>query len=116
MPATQDSQDILYFDPNCPVCLSFSKLLEKKVTQPGLSLSPLSIEEASQVKDFYVETSQGRVEGKEAVDYLADKYPEIKDFFWMLPASYRHSAVQGSFKIARWIRKWILGKKDCNCD
>lgn len=116
MPSSNDLNDTLFYDPHCPVCLSFSKLLEKKVTQPGLILSPLSKEEASQVKDFFVESPQGKYEGKEAVDYLAQKYPEIKDFFWMLPASYRHSAVQGSFKIARWIRKWILGKKDCNCD
>ena len=107
---------ILFYDQNCPVCNSFANLLRKKIQNPRFEVCEISPEKLNEYQDFYIQDGDKIKIGKEAIDYLAEHSPEVKDFFWMLPPDYRKGALQNSMKFAKWIRRWILGKKDCDCD
>jgi hypothetical protein len=106
---------ILYYDSNCPVCKSFVKLLEKQSSLDNLSFNQISDEKLLEYKEFYVQDGEKIFIGKEAINYLADFYPSIKDIFWILPPEYRKGALHKSYKMASWFRRWFLGKKDCDC-
>lgn len=108
--------DTLYFDADCPVCKSFSKLLAQKISPDKLTLQPISSDDLEKYREFYILVEGQALIGQDAIQYLSSQYPEIKEFFWMLPPQYRHQAIKSSLRIARWIRRWILGKRDCNCN
>jgi len=93
----------LYFDSNCPVCRSFAKLLQKHLSGEA-EIIPLP--QGEQAQEFKLELSSGEVlYGKEAIDALEREIPKVKDFFWMLPSSYRGKAVHKTYAIGNFLRR-----------
>jgi len=104
----------LYFDSNCPVCNSFAKLLKKHLSGEA-EIIPL-IEHA---EDFKLELADGKIlHGKEAIETLGKEIPKVKDFFWMLPDSYRGKALYEAYAFGRFLRKvfyFLRGRKCGEC-
>ncbi len=91
----------LYYDSNCPVCRSFAKLLQKHLSDE-LEIIPLG----EYAKDFKLELSNGEVlYGKEAIDALEREVPKVKDFFWMLPDSYKGKAMRKTYAFGKFLRR-----------
>jgi len=103
----------LYFDSNCPLCRSFAKLLQKHL---GAEIEIIPFPQGEQAKDFKLELLSGEfLYGKEAIDALEKEAPKIKNFFWMLPDSYRGKALHKTYafgKVLRWIF-YFFGRKRC---
>jgi len=91
----------LYFDSNCPVCRSFAKLLQKHLSDE-VEIIPLG----EQAEDFKLELADGKIlYGKEAIETLEKEIPKVKDFFWMLPDSYRGKAVYKTYAFGKFLRR-----------
>jgi len=105
----------LYFDSHCPLCNSFAKLLQKHLSGE-VDIIPFS--QCEETKDFKLELSTGEfLYGKEAIDVLEKEIPKVKDFFWMLPDSYRGKALHKTYAFGKFLRRLFYGKKKCGeCD
>ena len=67
-------------------------------------------------KDFKLELSNGEfLYGKEAIDTLEKEVPKVKDFFWMLPDSYRGKALHKTYAFGKFLRWIFFRKKCCEC-
>jgi len=67
-------------------------------------------------KDFRLELSNGELlYGKEAIDTLEKEVPKVKDFFWMLPDSYRGKALHKTYAFGKFLRRIFFRKKCCEC-
>ena len=103
----------LYFDANCPLCRSFAKLLQKHLSE---RLELLELPNGEQAKDFKLELPSGELlYGKEAINALEREVPKVKDFFWMLPESYKGKALQETYTLSKLFRRvfYFFGKKQC---
>ncbi|MDR1811860.1 MAG: hypothetical protein LBQ87_03460 [Candidatus Fibromonas sp.] len=95
----------LYFDSNCPVCRSFAKLLQKHL---GGEVDTVPMPQDEQTKEFKLELSNGEIlYGKEAIDALQKEVPRIKDFFWMLPDSYRGKMLHKTYAFGKLLRRFV---------
>ena len=103
----------LFFDDSCPVCRSVAKLLAKHLGD-AISLEPMDAAEASAAKEFRMIDSQGReLLGEAAIEALAQQVPEVRQYFWMLPPSYRGKALVRTYRFGRWLRR-VFGCGSCN--
>ena len=103
----------LYFDSNCVVCRSFAKLLQKHLSG---EVEVIPFPQGEQIKDFKLELSNGEfLYGKEAIDALEKEVPKVKDFFWMLPDSYRGKALHKTYAFGKFLRRIFFRKKCCEC-
>jgi len=104
----------LYFDATCPLCRSFAKLLRKHLSE---QIELLEMPDGAQAKDFKLELSSGEIlYGKEAIDALEKEAPRVRDFFWMLPESYKGKALHGTYaltKFGRWFFN-LFRRRRCN--
>jgi predicted DCC family thiol-disulfide oxidoreductase YuxK len=107
----------LYYDSSCPVCNSFAKLLRKNFDG---QVELLDMPQGEQAKEFKLETDNGEfLHGKEAIDRLASEVPKIKDFFWILPDSYRGKALHKTYAFGKFIRHifyFFRGKPCGECE
>ena len=114
----------LYYDPRCVVCQSFAKLLKRKITNDAINWIPLRDEKQwpteryakkfHRLDEFKLISPHGfEFSGKEAVDRLAERFPEVKSYFWMLPNGARVRAIHKTYAFGKWLRK--LFKRDCDC-
>jgi len=102
----------LYFDSNCTLCRSFAGLLQKHL---GSEIEVIPFPQGEQAKDFKLELSNGEfLYGKEAIDALEKEVPKIKDFFWMLPDSYKGKALHKTYAFGKFLRR-ILRRKCGEC-
>ena len=93
----------LYFDSNCPVCRSYAKLLQKHLSG---EVETVQLPEGELQQEFKLELSNGEfLYGKEAIDALVKEVPKVKDFFWMLPDSYKGKAVHEAYAFGKFMRK-----------
>lgn len=110
----------LLYDEGCVVCRSFASMLEKKLGSSGLKLKPLAIESVNgelrhSLKDFRYRAPDGQeFRGKPAIDALARDFPEVKDFFWILPDRARVPALRQAYGFAKFLRRLL--RRDCNCN
>jgi hypothetical protein len=106
----------LYFDATCPLCGSFAKLLQKHLKG---QVELLEMPEGEQSKDFKLELSSGEfLYGKEAIDALEKEVPKVKDFFWMLPDSYKGKALHKTYAFGKFLRRlfyFFYGKRCEKC-
>ena len=101
----------LYFDSNCPLCRSFAKLLQKHLSS---EVDVIPFPQGEQIKDFKLELLSGEfLYGKEAIDALEKEVPKVKDFFWMLPDSYRGKALHKTYAFGKFLRWLFYSKKKC---
>jgi len=102
----------LYYDGNCPVCTNYVKLLRKK-------LNPTKIEciaTTTDATEFKLVTPDGRTfNGEQAIEKLAERFPKVKNFFWMLPERYKVKALKVAYKVGGAVRKIIKKKGGCGC-
>ena len=97
----------LYYDPGCPVCQSFAKLLRKHL-QGEVELVPMDAQTAEKAQEFRLETSEGiSLYGEQAVKELARIEPRIQEYFWMLPPSYRGKALVRTYRFGNWLRRLL---------
>ena len=102
----------LYFDSHCPLCRSFAKLLRKHL---GGEIEIIEFPQGEGAKDFKLELSNGEfLYGKEAIDVLEKEVPKVKDFFWMLPDSYKGKALHKTYALGKVLR-WIFKRKCREC-
>jgi predicted DCC family thiol-disulfide oxidoreductase YuxK len=113
---------ILHFDPHCPVCKSFAKLIRRKISEEELPYQAMSEEEALQADSFVLElTSEDdtklKLEGPEAIDKLAELYPAIREYFWMLPSNWHAPAMETTWRVGKWMRSIMnrLSGRKCDC-
>jgi predicted DCC family thiol-disulfide oxidoreductase YuxK len=93
----------LYFDSQCALCRSFAKLLQKHL---GSRAEVIPFSQGEQAKDFKLELSNGEfLYGNEAIYALEKEIPKVKDFFWMLPDSYKGKAVYKTYAFGKFLRK-----------
>jgi len=103
----------LYFDSDCPLCRSFAKLLQKHLSG---EVNIIPFQQGEQAKDFKLELSNGEfLHGKEAIDALEREVPKIRDFFWMLPDSYRGKALHKTYAFGKFLRSILFRKKCEKC-
>ncbi|MGL1936887.1 MAG: hypothetical protein OCD01_17800 [Fibrobacterales bacterium] len=122
MKETQTTQTIasdfkLYYDAECPVCASFVGLLRKKV--PEMTIEYIALPDDSESDDFTFIAFDNSFYGKEAIDEMSRHFPQILDYFWMLPPTYRHEAVKKVYGVAGYIRSFyrtLMGKKCRSCN
>ena len=103
----------LYFDSNCPLCRSFAKLLQKHLSG---EVDIIPFLQGEQTKDFKLELSDGEfLYGKEAIDALEKEVPKVKNFFWMLPDSYRGKALHKTYFFGKFLRRlfYFFGRRNC---
>lgn len=98
---------LLRFDAQCPVCRSFAGLLQRKLTQDGLRFEAMPQAESAQAREFELHLDSGEIFfGEDAVRELATRIPRVKDFFWMLPATYRTQAAVRGYRWLAWLRRF----------
>ncbi|MDR2999935.1 MAG: DUF393 domain-containing protein [Fibromonadaceae bacterium] len=100
----------LYFDSSCPLCRSFAKLLQKHLSG---EVETIPLPQGEQAQEFELVFNGETLRGKEAIDTLVKEVPRVKDFFWMLPDSYRGKAVHKTYALGRLFRrlsKFFSGK------
>jgi len=103
----------LHYDSDCPVCRSFAKLLQKHLSG---EVETVPLPQGEQTQEFKLELLSGEVlYGKEAIDALEKENPKVKDFFWMLPDSYRGKAIHKTYAFGKFLRRIFrfFGKKRC---
>jgi hypothetical protein len=79
-------------------------------------LELLELPHGEQAQDFKIETQSGEfLHGKEAIDYLAREIPRVKEFFWMLPDSYKEKALHGTYVLGKFWRRFFYFLKGSRC-
>jgi predicted DCC family thiol-disulfide oxidoreductase YuxK len=109
----QQKKHTLYYDHECPVCRSFAKLLRKKLGDRCL-FANMSSEQKEEYQEFVWQKDGVNFSGKDAIEKMEKDFPEIKEFFWMLPGKYRSEALVRSWKFAKWLRKTFGPCECCN--
>jgi predicted DCC family thiol-disulfide oxidoreductase YuxK len=104
----------LYFDAACPLCNSFAKLLRKHLSE---QVELLEMPQGEQAKDFKLELEGGEfLYGQEAIGALEKEIPKAKDFFWMLPDSYKGKALHGAYALGKFWRRIFYFFRKRRCD
>ena len=100
---------ILYTDPNCPLCKSFSKKIRSKIEG---RLTLIEISEGDELKYL---SSDGEFLGIEATEKLVKDFPELQEFLWLLPQSLREEALIKGYKWSNFIRKFLFRRSCDKC-
>lgn len=102
----------LYYDATCPICNNFVKLIKSKVDLSKLQFLPITTNDSN----FKLELPSGKVvSGQEALNELANAFPIILNYFWMLPNVFKKPALNVVYKAGAVIRKVIKKVTGCNC-
>jgi predicted DCC family thiol-disulfide oxidoreductase YuxK len=92
----------LYYDPACPICKQLVKSISHVVTRDRLSFVPISGDDST----FSFKADDGRTYyGNEAIGVMGKTFPELQNYFWMLPKSMRVSALKATASVAGVARK-----------
>jgi len=108
----------ILYDQDCPVCRSFAKLLKKKFPPETLLTVPMNPADLEDAESFCVELPDGqRFFDRDAVHQLAERHPDVKGYFWMLPPGYREEAMFRTYRMGRLLRRIMnIGRRrKCNC-
>lgn len=104
------SLPILTFDGTCPVCVNYVRMLRKKIAGNVLTFQPTT----NAGNEFQYTTSEGGIlYGNVAIEQLAKDFPQVLDYFWMLPERYKINGLKAAYKVGSVVRKIIT--KGCNC-
>jgi hypothetical protein len=98
---------ILYTDPNCALCRSFSKKIKAKISDR------LELKEIKQGEELKYVTQGQEFLGIKATQKLISDFPELQEFVWLLPSSLREEALLKGYKWSNFLRN-LLFKKPCN--
>ena len=102
----------LYYDAQCPVCNNFIALIKAKVDHSKISFIPQTTSE----NNFKVELPNGTtLLGNAAINELANAFPAILNYFWMLPGILKKPALNLAVKAGSAIRNVIKKTSGCGC-
>lgn len=102
----------LFYDGDCPICGSFVQLIRKKVDASKLKFIPINKGE-----NFRFVTMEGlEFRGEEAVNALADAFPTVLNYFWMLPTNLKKPALNLAYTAGAAIRSVLKKDADCGCN
>jgi len=104
----------LYYDGSCPVCANYVRLIMKKVNTRQIEFIPTH----DNSKEFQFITAENvAYTGTKAIEMLAANFPEILNYFWMLPPKFKVKGVKAAYKVGGVLRKIIKkkNKKGCGC-
>ena len=103
----------LIYDGNCPVCTNYIRLIRKKIPEDQLDYYPTG----GMLDDFqYVNANNQVYQGNNAIQQLANDFPQILEYAWMLPSKYKVGALQTAYKVGSAVRKvYSKVKKGCGC-
>ena len=94
----------LYYDETCPVCSNYIKLLRRKINPDRIEFLPIG----SDSKDFKFATETGTLfKGEKAIEKLAQTFPQVKNYFWMLPEKYKITALKTAYRIGGAVRNVV---------
>jgi len=105
----------LYYDDKCPVCISYINLLRRKLNESEIDLLPFK---GTAVDFQYVSVSGKVLSGNKAIEELANDFPAVTSYFWILPERYKVKALQAAYKVGTAVRNAITPKskkKGCGC-
>lgn len=106
----------LFYDSSCPICNNYVRMLRKKIDPNSIQFIASKVNRS----EFQFVTSDNQVfSGKIAVQQLANAFPEVLSYFWMLPDKYKVAGLQTAYKVGGAIRKVknkiLPKKKGCGC-
>jgi len=102
----------LIYDGSCPVCTNYVRLVRKKIPAEELDFYPAS----SMMDDFqYVNTQNQIYQGNNALQQLANDFPAILEYMWMLPPQYKITGLKAAYKVGSTVRKVYNKVKGCGC-
>ena len=108
------SKPQLVYDESCPICKNYTRLLKKKVTPDKLEYAP----NGEGLEDFrYINSNGVTFEGSPAIDELSKDFPEVNQFFWLLPQKYRTGALKAVYKASSAVRNVLktATRGGCGC-
>lgn len=53
--------------------------------------------------------------GKDGIERMAQRFPVLLDYFWMLPEKFRVSGLQAAYKVGSAARKVLKKVSGCGC-
>jgi hypothetical protein len=103
----------LYYDSACPICNNFVSLIKAKVDVTKITFVPQSSPE----NNFRLEKPDGTMlTGNVAINELANVFPNILNYFWMLPGILKKPALHMVAKAGSAIRNVIKRSSGCGCN
>ena len=102
MLSVSNNKPRLVYDANCPVCTNYVKLLKKKISEQKLDYLPST----AKLEDIqYVNAKNQMFSGNNAIQQLANDFPAVLDYVWMLPSSYKVQGLKAAYKIGGTVRR-----------
>lgn len=104
----------LIYDANCPICANYTRLLKKKISPEKLDYVP----DGDGLDEFrYINSNEVAFEGRPAIDELSKDFPEVNQFFWLLPQKYRTTALKAAYTAASAARSVLktVTRGGCGC-
>lgn len=102
----------LYYDAFCPICTSFASILKNKLDQDKIEFVASSTNDGN----FKLILPNGSSKfGQDAINELANTFPTILNYFWMLPNGLKKPALDMAYKIGSTVRKVIKKTGGCGC-
>lgn len=102
----------LYYDGNCPICTNYVGILRRKLNPIDIQF----IKATEPMDDFKFILDDGSIfYGKEAIAKMANRFPVLLDYFWMLPDKFKLSGLQSVYKASSIARAVIKKVGGCNC-
>lgn len=102
----------LYYDASCPVCTNYVSVLRRKLNPSDIQFIPAT----EKLDEFMFVLEDGTtLYGKDGIERMAQRFPVILDYFWMLPERLRVTGLQAAYKVGSAVRKAIKSVTGCGC-
>ncbi len=104
----------LLYDASCPICTNYVRLLKKKISPDVLDYTPTG----DGLDEFrYINSDNVTFEGRPAIDELSKDFPDVTQFFWLLPHKYRTTALKAAYTAASTARTVLkaVTRGGCGC-
>lgn len=102
----------IIYDKTCPVCTNYMRLVKRKLGN-DIEYYPAETTES----DFHYVAKDGKeYSGVKAIEVMANDFPAIKEYMYILPPAYKTIGLKAAYKVGGIVRKAIgVIKKGCNC-
>lgn len=106
------SKCTLIYDASCPICVNYVKILKRKISMAQLNF----VSSDGKLNEFKFITEDGtEFQGKDAIAKMANRFPIIMDYFWMLPEKFRVTGLQVAYKAGSVVRNVLKKASGCGC-
>lgn len=102
----------LYYDSGCPICTNYVSVLRRKLNPTDIQFIPAT----EKLEEFKFVLEDGSIYmGKAGIEKMAQRFPVLLDYFWMLPERLRVTGLQTAYKVGSAARKIIKSVSGCGC-